>query len=54
MKVEVPEGELARLEGQTVQPGMLAEVFVRTGERTFLSYLLKPLADSFDRAWRER
>ena len=54
MKVEVPEGELARLDGQTVQPGMLAEVFVRTGERTFLSYLLKPLADSFDRAWRER
>jgi hypothetical protein len=32
---------------------MTAEVFVRTGERSFLSYLLDPLLASFDKAWRE-
>jgi HlyD family secretion protein len=26
-------------------PGMPAEVFIETGERTVLSYLMKPLAD---------
>ncbi|MCE8034194.1 MAG: HlyD family type I secretion periplasmic adaptor subunit [Halomonas sp.] len=33
--------------------GMPAEVMIRTGERTFASYLLKPLADMFARAVRE-
>lgn len=54
-KVEVPESELARLGDQKkVQPGMLADVFMRTGERTFLDYLLHPIMASFDNAWRER
>jgi HlyD family type I secretion membrane fusion protein len=53
-KIEVPESELTRLQGQKVQPGMLADVFVRTGERTFLEYLLHPIIVSFDKAWRER
>ena len=30
-----------------LRPGMPVEVFVRTGERTLMSYLLKPV---FDRA----
>jgi len=29
-------------------------MFIITGERTFLGYLFKPLADSFNKAWRER
>ncbi|MFQ3787928.1 HlyD family type I secretion periplasmic adaptor subunit [Halomonas sp. A29] len=33
--------------------GMPAEVMIRTGERTFASYLLKPLTDMFARAVRE-
>jgi HlyD family type I secretion membrane fusion protein len=37
-----------------VMPGMQADVFIRTGERTFLGYLMQPLIDSFDKAWRER
>lgn len=53
-RVEVPEAQLARLEGLTVVPGMIADVFVRTGERTFLEYLLHPIVASFDKAWRER
>ena len=34
-------------------PGMPAEVFIRTGERSFWSYLLKPLSDNFHRALTE-
>lgn len=54
IKVEVPESELKRLQGRTIQPGMMADVFVRTGERTFFSYLMDPLIDSFNKAWREK
>jgi len=33
---------------------MQADLFIRTGERTFLGYLLQPLTDSFRKAWLER
>ncbi len=45
VKIEVPE--------QVLLPGMPAEVFIQTGERTPLQYLLQPLSDNLDRAWRE-
>jgi protease secretion system membrane fusion protein len=32
---------------------MPAEVFVRTGERTLLNYLVKPLTDRMNRAQTE-
>jgi HlyD family secretion protein len=35
-------------------PGMPAEAFISTHERTALSYLLKPLSDQVTRAFRER
>jgi HlyD family secretion protein len=38
----------------TLVPGMPAEVHIRTGERTALSYFLKPLGDQFIRAFTER
>lgn len=54
VKALVPEKELARLGDQKVQPGMQADLFIVTGERTFLGYLFQPLSDSFNKAWRER
>lgn len=48
------ESEIARLGGQRLLPGMPAEVHVQTGERTVLSYFLRPLTDQFNRAFRER
>lgn len=36
-----------------IYPGMPVEAFISTGERTFLEYLLKPIQDSFSRAFRE-
>jgi HlyD family secretion protein len=45
--------ETARLKGLRLIPGMPLEVFVKTGERTVLSYLTKPLADQVMKAFRE-
>lgn len=46
------EGELRKLGDNTLLPGMPVEVFIRTDERTPLSYLTKPLTDYFNRAMR--
>jgi len=52
--IEVPEDEVARLgEDATLQPGMPAEVMIRTGSRTPIDYLTKPIIESMNRAWRE-
>lgn len=47
-------GEMAKLpEGTILIPGMPVEAFIRTGDRTPIAYLVKPLADYFTRAFRE-
>jgi protease secretion system membrane fusion protein len=48
-----PEGMHA-LSGRTVQPGMAAEVLIRTGERSLLAYLLGPLTRRVSVAMTER
>ena len=47
-----PEG-MKQLSHHQIRAGMPAEVFVRTGERTLLSYLVKPLVDRLNRALTE-
>jgi len=44
--------EMAKLDGLEVLPGMPIEAFLKTADRTPLEYLVKPLADYFDRAFR--
>jgi HlyD family secretion protein len=34
-------------------PGMPADIYIKTGERTFFEYIMKPAFDSFSRAFRE-
>lgn len=52
--VSVSESELARLgPANRVQPGMPAELLIKSGERTAFAYLLEPIFDSVNRAWRE-
>ncbi|MEO0379955.1 MAG: HlyD family type I secretion periplasmic adaptor subunit [Pseudomonadota bacterium] len=47
-------GEIDKLaEGQILVPGMPVEAFIRTAERSPLAYLVKPMADYFNRAFRE-
>ncbi|MDX8512220.1 HlyD family type I secretion periplasmic adaptor subunit [Mesorhizobium captivum] len=43
-----------QIKPEQIYPGMPVETFISTGERTFLTYLTKPLVDSFQRAFRER
>lgn len=53
-EVEIGPDELARLPSrQALVPGMPAEVYMATGSRTILSYLVKPLLDSLSRTFRE-
>lgn len=53
-RIGLSEGELRRLDRLKLVPGMLAEAYIRTGDRTAMSFLLKPLTDQFARAFRER
>ncbi len=46
-------GELGKLKGLKLLPGMPVEAFIRTEDRTPLAYLLKPFTDYFTRAFRE-
>ncbi len=52
-EILLDEGELAKLEGQILIPGMPVEAFIQTDARTPLTYLLKPFTDYFARAFRE-
>ncbi len=51
--IRVEPAALAKLKGLKLVPGMPAEVYIKTGERTLASYLLKPLVDQIQRAMRE-
>lgn len=51
--LSIPDAELAKLDREKIIPGMPVEAFLQTGERSVLSYLLRPLADQLDRAFRE-
>jgi HlyD family secretion protein len=55
IRVSMPREEVARLgEANKLIPGMPVEAFVQTGDRTMLSYLIKPLSDQLMRAFREK
>ena len=51
--LQLAEGERARLGERALIPGMPVEVFLQTGRRTPLAYLVKPFTDYFARAFRE-
>ena len=53
-RVSLDQADLrGKIEGFRPTPGMPADVYVRTGERTFFNYILRPLLDSLSRAFRE-
>jgi HlyD family secretion protein len=53
-RVSITPEELARLGAVKLLPGMPAEVFAKTYDRSLLSYFIKPLSDQVARAFRER
>ena len=54
IRVSMRPEEVARLGEVKLIPGMPVEAFVQTGDRTMLSYLMKPLHDQLMRAFREK
>jgi HlyD family secretion protein len=52
-EIVLDPGEMDRLEGLTLIPGMPVEAFIETGARSPIAYLLKPFTDYFSKAFRE-
>lgn len=51
--IQIVEGEMKKMHDMTLKPGMQAEVMIQTGARTALQYLVQPILDSMNRAFRE-
>lgn len=54
VRIAMTGEEIARLGDVALVPGMPVEVFVKTGDRKVISYLVKPLTDQITRAFREQ
>lgn len=54
VRIGLPPQEVSRLGDVKLVPGMPVEAFMQTGERTVLSYLVKPFYDQLTRAFREK
>ncbi len=53
VRARVPKQEWDRLGKLTPLPGMPAEAFMQTGQRSVLAYLTKPMTDQIRRAFKE-
>jgi HlyD family secretion protein len=54
LRITLPAAELRRLGDLQLVSGMPAELFLQTGSRTMMSYLLKPITDQLQRTFSER
>ncbi len=54
IRIGLERDQTARLGNAKLVPGMPVDAFVQTGERTVMSYLMKPLSDQIVRAFREK
>lgn len=54
VRLSLPKNEFEKLNGKKLVPGMPVEAFIKTDDRTVLSYLTKPIVDQIKHAMRER
>ena len=54
IRIAMPAQEVVKLGDVKIVPGMPVEAFVQTGDRTMISYLVKPLHDQLMRMFREK
>lgn len=54
IRIAMPADEVAKLGEIRMVPGMPVEAFVQTGDRTMISYFIKPLHDQLMRTFREK
>jgi HlyD family secretion protein len=53
VRLDVPDAEMQKLpKGTKLVPGMPAEAFIQTGDRTVWSYLVHPITDELNRTFR--
>lgn len=53
-EIALSPGEIDRLPaGTQLVPGMPVDAFIKTGDRSPMTYLLKPVTDYFVKSWRE-
>jgi HlyD family secretion protein len=52
-RIRVDDPQLVRTSGVDMVSGMPVQAFIKTGESTVALYALRPLLDSFNRAFRE-
>ena len=53
-RITLDPSEVARLGDVKLIPGMPVIAFIKTSERTMLSYLTRPLRDQVERAFKEK
>jgi protease secretion system membrane fusion protein len=53
IQIAVSPESMKKLESEDIKPGMPVEVFIKAGERSLLSYLLKPIVDRASRSFIE-
>lgn len=54
VEIQLPEDELTKLaEGQTLLPGMPVDAFIRTEDRSPMTYLISPITGYFEKAFRD-
>ena len=54
VRISMTADEVGRLGDVKLTPGMPVEAFIQTGDRTLVSYLVKPLHDQLMRSFREK
>jgi HlyD family type I secretion membrane fusion protein len=55
VRVRLDEADIRkRIDRFRPTPGMPADVYIKTNERTFFEYIMRPVLDSFSRAFREQ
>jgi HlyD family secretion protein len=52
-RISVDEEDISKFKSMPLVAGMPVEGFIQTGERTALSYLVKPFSDQVARVFRE-
>jgi len=53
-RVKLTKEGIRKLGNRNLQPGMPAQVVIKTGERTLMDYLVKPLFDRISISFKER
>ncbi|MEZ2329718.1 HlyD family type I secretion periplasmic adaptor subunit [Mesorhizobium sp. RCC_202] len=53
-KLKIADALPPGVKAEQLYPGTPVEAFISTGDRTFFEYLVRPMMDSFARAFRER